>query len=202
MSTALGVGTTSFRAVSVDEGIARDGLDSLTVTLRGKATGLAVESALWTRGRTYPGYTSMYLQSKSTADRGPVAEIVLNFIGFIESSSLEGGLVDLDDGISLSSVRLNTDEDEDVTFSYYAQSSTWKWISRGPSKPEQPKFRAVVPSAINTSNLFSPYPPNYNGSIAGRSKNEGRLAQFQRTRLAPSVWSVVETWETLIVPDL
>lgn len=202
MPTSVGVGTTSFRAVSVDEGVARDGLDSLTVTLRGKATGLAAESALWTRGRTYPGYPNMYLQSKSTADRGPVAEIVLNFIGFIESASLEQGLVDLDDGISLSSVTLNTDEDEDITFSYYAQSSTWKWIHRGVTQPSQPKFRAVVPSSIDTSKLFAPYPPKYSGSIAGRYQAEGRLAQFQRTRLAPSVWSVVETWETLIVPDL
>jgi hypothetical protein len=200
MPTSLGVGTTSFQEISVQETVSRSGLDSLTVVLKGKATGLAAARTAWRRGDTYTGYPTMFLDTKDSTERGPVAELTLNFIGFIDSYAAENGIVDIEDNISRQSVTINTDEDENVSFSYYAQTSTTRWIYRGTQKPRNPKFPAVVPTDIPISYLFQPDPPNYSGSITNRYQPNGRLAQFARTRLAPSVWAVVETWEVLVEP--
>jgi hypothetical protein len=199
MPTSIGVGTTNFREVSVSETVNRQGVDSLTVSLRGKATGLQAVFDLYRRGSTYPGYPNMFLDSKSFDERGPVADIILNYIGFIDVTT-DNGLTDVEDSITDQSVTLTTDEDENVTFRYFCQSTTSRWIYRGASKPTSPKFRGVVPSEIPTNLLFQPNPPNYTGSIAGRYKPNGRLAQFTRTRIAPNVWAVVETWENFIEP--
>lgn len=199
MPTPNGVGTTTFREVSVEETVSRSGMDSLTVTLRGAATNLAATKALWTRGKTYPGYPNMFLETRNSYDRSPVVDLVLTFIGFIDITR-DNGVVDIEDNISAQSVTLNTNKDENVNFQYFAQSTTTRWIYRGTDKPTRPRFPGVVPSYINVGYLFAPDPPNYVGSISGRYKPVGKLIQFSRTRLAPSVWAVIETWENRIDP--
>lgn len=141
----------------------------------------------------------MYLETKDSIDRGPVAELTLNFIGFIDATS-DNGVVDIEDSITSQSVTINTSDDENVSFRYFAQATTVRWIFRGKDLPVRPRFPGIVPSTIPTNLLFQPDPPNYKGSISGRYNPIGRLAQFTRTRLAPSVWAVVESWENLIEP--
>jgi hypothetical protein len=200
MPTPAGKGTTSFREVSVQETVSRSGMDGLTVVLKGIHSALSATKATWTRGKTYPGYPNMFLETKDSIDRGPVAELTLNFIGFIDAT-IDNGVVDIEDSISEQSVTLNTDADENVSFKYFAQVTTVRWLYRGSAMPRTPKFPGVVPSSIPTNMLFQPDPPNYSGSISGRYEPVGRLAQFTRTRLAPSVWAVVESWENLIEPQ-
>lgn len=199
MPTPISVSNTAFREVSTQETVSRSGLDGLTVILKGAASALQAERNKWKRGDTYPGYRNMYLETKDSTHSGPVANLILSFIGFIDSPT-SNVVVDIDDSITAQSVTLNTDEDENVNFRYFAQSATTRWISRGANPPARPRFPGIVPSTIPTDYLFAPDPPNYIGSISGRYKATGRLVQFQRTRLAPSVWAVVETWENLIEP--
>jgi hypothetical protein len=199
MPTPVGKGTTTFREVSVQETVSRSGLDGLTVVLRGIHSGLTVEKKKWKRGASYTGYSNMYLETKDSIDRGPVAELTLNFIGFIDATS-DNGVVDIEDSITSQSVTINTSDDENVSFRYFAQATTVRWIFRGKDLPVRPRFPGIVPSTIPTNLLFQPDPPNYKGSISGRYNPIGRLAQFTRTRLAPSVWAVVESWENLIEP--
>jgi hypothetical protein len=199
MPTPVGKGTTTFREVSVQETVSRSGLDGLTVLLRGIHSGLATEKAKWKRGAKYTGYPNMYLETKDSIDRGPVAELTLNFIGYIDSTS-DDGVVDIEDSISSQSVTINTTDDENISFRYFAQATTVRWIYRGSTSPTRPRFPGIVPSSIPTNLLFQPDPPKYTGSISGRYEPVGRLAQFARTRLAPSVWAVVESWENLIEP--
>jgi hypothetical protein len=200
MPTPAGKGNTNFREVSVDEQISKSGLDGLTVVLRGIRTQLATEKAKWKRGAKYTGYANMYLETKSTRDSGPVAELILNFTGFIDNDTPDNGLIDIEDSITSQSVTLNTDADENISFRYFAQVATVRWISRTKDAPRSPKFPGIVPSSIPTNLLFQPDPPKYTGSIAGRYEPIGRLAQFSRMRLAPGVWAVVESWENLIEP--
>lgn len=200
MLTPLYVGGTDFREIETNPVVNRDGLDSLTVTLKGRSTALSAESLKWRMGVTYPDYPSMFLQSRSTRDRGPLSEITLNFVGFIDQFTAENGLNEISDSITRQSVSLNTSDDETVNFQYFAQSTSYRWISRSIFRPTFPKFRAIVPSTIPTNQLFAPSPPKFTGSISNRYTVAGRLAQFERTRIAPSVWAVVETWENLIEP--
>lgn len=199
MPTPIGVGNTSFREISRSTTVNRSGLDNMTVVLKGRSALLANTWNSYTRGSQDSQSPQMFLDSKSYTDQGPTAEITLNYIGFVELGGPDR--YDIDDSITEQSVTLNTDADEDVTFRYFAQSTTSRWISRGPSQPRQPKYRAVIPSNIGVANLFSPNPPKYEGSVAGRFKVEGRLSAFSRTLIAPSVWAVVETWEIYIEPE-
>ena len=200
MPTPLSVGTTTFREISVQETLSKSGFDTLAVILRGASSNLAAEKANWTRGITYPGYPTMFLDTRDSVDRGPVSEINLTFHGFLNSFAAENGLVDATDDISRQSVTLSTDAGDNVSFSFYAQVTTVRWMYRGTDIPTQPRFPSQVPSVIPTNLLFQPNPPNYAGSVAGQYKARGRLSQFQRTRMAPGVWGVVESWETLIEP--
>lgn len=200
MPTPLFHGNTDFREVESNPVVNRDGLDSLSITLKGRSTALTAELIKWPMGRTYPGYPSMYLQTRSTRDRGPISEISLSFVGFIDSFMPENGLNEISDSITRQSVTLNSDQDEDITWAYFAQTTTYRWISKDSRQPLQPKFRAIVPTQIATNQLFSPVPPKFEGSINNSYKVEGRLSQFDRTRLAPSVWAVVEAWQNIIEP--
>lgn len=201
MPTPLYLGNTNFREVETNPVVNRTGLDSLSVTLKGRSTSLASELTSWPMGRTYPGYSNMYLDTRSTRDRGPIAEIALSFSGFITSFVPDNGLIDVDDQITRQSVSLTTEDDETVTFAYYGQSTTYRWLSKGPQMPTAPKFRASVPTEINVNKLFRPFPPQFKrGDVAGRFITEGRLSSFSRTRLAASVWAVTETWDVLIEP--
>ena len=200
MPTALSVGTTTFREVSIEEVHNKSGLDSLTVVLRGKATYLAAETALWTKGRAYTGYPNMALETKAIRDQGPVAEISLHFIGFISADTPENGLIDKQNDIALSSVSLTSSGGDNVQFSYYGQVTTYRWVYRGVDEPRRPKFSVPVPSEIPVGFLFSPFPASYNGSITSAYALAGRCSQFSVTRLSPSMWGVSEAWSVTVEP--
>jgi hypothetical protein len=200
MPTPVSVGNTAFRVFSIDETISLDGLDTLTVVRRGAASGLAVERNAWRRGQKYPGYPNMYLQTINSVDRGPVVDVTLTFSGFINALDSNNGIVDISDDIAEESVTITTSTGENVTFRYFAQTTTTRWMSRGAQSPSRPRFPAVVPTSLPIGLLRQPNPPNYTGSKAGSYKLEGVLAGFQRVRLAPGVWAVVESWKNLVEP--
>jgi len=202
MPTPTGVGTTTFREIARSITVNRTTMDSMTVTLKGRAALLSSTWNSYVVGSPDSTYSSMFLESKSFTDQGPAAEITLNYSGIAGSTPQAEG----ENSITLQSVSLTTDEDENVTFSYFAQSTTHRWIARG-SIPTLPRYQGQPPSQIPTEQLFRPTPSNYNGSIAGRYKPIQRLTSFTRTPIASSgspanaVWLVTETWETLIEPD-
>jgi len=200
MPTPLYVGSTGFREIETNPTVNRGGLDTLTVTLKGRVSDVPAELSKWRMGVTYPGYPNMYLESRSLQDKGPIVELSLNFTGFIDFFSHEGGLIGISDKITEQSVTLNTDEDENVTFAYFAQSTSYRWISKSLTRPGAPKFRGIVPASFSAKLLFRSFPPNYKGSISGRYKLEGRLSEFTRDPLARGVWAVTETWENLVEP--
>ncbi len=137
----------------------------------------------------------MYLESKSFTDQGPISEITLNYSGISSADPDAEG----ENSITLQSVTLTSDEGDNVTFSYFAQSSTTRWIAKL-RLPMQPKYRGQPPSSIPTEQLFNPSPPDYSGSIAGQYNAVQRLTSFTRSQVAPQVWVVTETWETMIEP--
>ena len=200
MPTPSSVGTTDFRIISVDEKASRGGIDGLTIVLKGKATGLAAAFASYAKGDVASGYPYMYLEDKSSIDRGPVAEITLNYIGALTRTVANNGRIDTSDSISRQSVSLNTTDDEDVSFSYMAQQTTTRWIYYGDTPPQSPRFRITVPSTISVAQLFGPNPPKYTGSLAGRKEVVGRLSQFDRAEIARGVYLVTESWDIQIEP--
>lgn len=200
MPTALSVGTTTFREVSVEEVHNRSGLDSLTVVLRGKATYLTTESALWTKGRSYTGYPNMALETKAIRDQGPVAEISLHFIGFISSDTPENGLIDKQNDVALNSVSLTSSGGTNVQLQYYGQVTTYRWVHRGTVEPARPKFYIPVPTGLPLGYLHAPYPAKFSGSIAGSYQLAGRCTQFSVTRLSPAMWGVSESWAVTVEP--
>jgi hypothetical protein len=201
MPTPLYVGLSdTYTVAELSEEISRSDMDSLRIVLRGKYSSLDAQFDLWTRGQSYPGYPNVALDHKSKRKRGPIGEIDLVFIGFIQQADAENGLVDIVDDITAQSVSLTSDSDENVTWQYYGQQTTYRWISRSSAKPTAPRFKAIVPSNIPTNFLFNPYPSNYGGSFTASYQIRGRLAQFQRTRIAPKLWGVVETWINHIEP--
>jgi hypothetical protein len=200
MPTALSVGTTTFREVSIDEVHNKSGLDALTVTLKGRASELASQSALWTKGVSYSGYPNMSLETKSVRDQGPVCEIILNFTGFISSDTPENGLVDKQNDIALSSVSLTSSGGDNVQFSYYGQITTYRWVYRGIVEPQRPKFSIPVPTEIPVGYLFSPFPASFAGSVTSAYAVSGRCSQFNVTRLSPSMWAVIESWSITVEP--
>lgn len=200
MPTPLSVGNTDFREVSVREVVNRGSMDGLTVILKGRQSALQAARDAWPKGSRYPGYPYMVLETKESEDRSAVCELTLNFVGLINKILPDNGRIDTSDSISRQSVTLNTTDDENVSFSYYAQQSTTRWIYYGVRGPTAPRFRAVVPSSIPTTQLFGPDPPNYTGSITNRYKVEGRLAQFDRQEISPGVWMVVESWDIQVEP--
>lgn len=199
MPTPIGVGNTSFREVARAITVNRTTMDSMTVTLRGRSALLLTEWNSYAVGSRAAGYSNMFLESKSFTDQGPVAEITLNYSGLTSATPQAEG----ENSITLQSVSITTSEGESVTFSYFAQSTTHRWITFG-SIPKEPRYKGQPPSSIPTEELFNPAPPNYNGSISGRYEPEQRLTSFTRTPIASSgspvnsVWLVTETWETMI----
>jgi hypothetical protein len=193
MPTAISVGNTDFREVARSLTVNRVAIDSLTVTLRGMSSALSAKWNEYDSGERDSVHSNMYLESKSFTDQGPVSEITLNYSGIAGADPDAEG----ENSITLQSVSLTTDEGENVTFSYFAQSSTTRWITKG-SIPTEPRYRGQPPSSIPTEQLFNPSPPNYTGSIAGQYEAKQRLTTFTRSQVAPRVWVVTETWETLI----
>lgn len=200
MPTPAYIGNTDFRIVSVEEQAARNGPDGLTISLIGRSTALAVEFKKYVKGSVAAGYPYMYLDQKSSTDSGPVANIVLNYIGALDQTLRDGGRIDTSDSISRQSVTLTTNEDENVSFFYYAQQTTTRWMHYGSTAPLSPKFRVTVPTTVPTNQLFGPNPPNYTGKVKGSYKITGRLAQFDRPEIARGVYMVTESWDIQIEP--
>jgi hypothetical protein len=204
MPTAASKGTTSFREYSVDSAKGFDGPDTMTVTRRGAVGAsnalLNTELNLWRRGSAHGTYKNMYLQTVSWQDRGPVCDVILNYVGFLDSTDTDKGVIDITDDIVEESVSITTSTDENVNFRYFSQTTTVRWISRSTQYPRRPKFPGIVPTSLPVGFLRQPNPPNYTGSISGQYKLEGVLAGFQRVRLAKSVWAVTETWKNLVEP--
>lgn len=201
MPTPIGVGNTSFREISRSITVNRTTIDSMTVVRRGRAALLANDWNSFKVGSSDSVYTNMFLESKSFNEQGPIAEITLNYSGIASLNPQPEG----ESSITLQSVSLTTSEEENVTFSYFAQSTTTRWIEKG-RLPLEPRYKGQPPTSIPTEQLFRPSPPNYNGSIANSYEPEQRLTSFTRTPIASSgnpansVWLVTETWETLISP--
>jgi hypothetical protein len=205
MPTAASRGTTSFRDYSVDSNKGFDGPDTLTVTRRG-AVGIAnanlnAELAQWRRGAAHSSYRNMFLQTVSWQERGPVCDVILNYLGYLDATDTDGGVIDITDDIAEESVTITTSTGENVNFRYFAQTATTRWISRSRAFPTRPRFPGVVPTSLPVGLLRQPNPPKYTGSIAGKYKLEGVLAGFQRTRIAKAVWAVTETWKNLVEPE-
>jgi hypothetical protein len=193
MPTSISVGNTDFREVARSLTVNRVAIDSLTVTLRGRSSALLAAWNTYDPGKRDSVYSNMYLESKSFTDQGPVSEITLNYSGIAGAEPDAEG----ENSITLQSVSLTTDEGENVTFSYFAQSSTTRWIAKG-RIPKEPRYRGQPPSSIPTEQLFNPSPPDYSGSIAGQYEPVQRMTSFTRSQVAPQVWVVTETWETMI----
>jgi|AntAceMinimDraft_5_1070358.scaffolds.fasta_scaffold00676_2 hypothetical protein len=200
MPTPISVANTAFREVSVQETKNRGGMDSVSIRLRGAASALAAAKATYRRAGRYGSYRTMGIETIDSTESGPVAEINITILGFIDTIDSQNGVVSITDDISAQSVTINTDDDENITFNYFAQKTSVRYISRTEQSPRNTKYPGIVPSAIPTDTLFQPNPPKYTGSISGRYKLVGRLISFQRERIADNVWAVAETWSNLIEP--
>lgn len=199
MPTPLTRGNVSFQEREVSRRKSRRGIDGLTVVLRGATSLLAAEEAKWTKGRTYPGYPTMFLEEVNVSDRGVVSDIELSFSGFLSPPS-GTGLVDQDQDISLSSVQLQSSGGENVSVNYYAQSTTFRWLSA--VRPESPRFRnrLSVPRAFPPGAIFNPSPPKFAGNLNTSYKVLARLSQFQISELSPRAFGVTETWSIEVEP--
>jgi len=200
MPTPISVANTAFREVSVQETKNRGGMDSVSIRLRGAASALSSARAAYRRAGQYGTYKTMAIETIDSTDSGPVAEINLTLLGFIDAIDSKNGVVAVTDDISGQSVTINTDASENITFNYFAQTTSVRYISRTKDAPRNTRYPGVVPSSIATGTLFQPNPPKYTGSISGRYKLVGRLISFQRERVADNVWAVAETWANLIEP--
>lgn len=200
MPTPAYIGGTDFRIVGTEETSSRTGPSGLTITLKGRATALQSELLKYPAGSKPNGYNHMYLDTKSSTDRGPLSEIVLNYIGSLSNTLQEGGRISTSDSISRQSVSITTDEDENVSFFYYAQQTTTVWLYYGPFAPASPRYRISIPTTVPLNQLFGPNPSNFTGSIKGQYKIQGRLAQFDRPEVAPGVYVVTESWDVMIEP--
>ena len=206
MATAAYVGNTAFRTVRTEEFENSEGVDTLTVVREGAASGMDTESALWTRGKvgTSLGYPNMYLQSKRVSQgKSALGQITLNFAGYLTSSLANP--ISIEDSTPLQSGTFTTDEtdadgrEQNVQAQFYAQSTTTRWIHRGPTAPTAPRYKAIVPTEVPTNTLFAHYPASYTGTL--QTKVEGRLVDFNRVELATGVWGVTETWMIRIEND-
>ena len=169
----------------------------MTVIRRGAASLLDTEIALWPRGISYPGFPNMFLEDHVIKDRGPVAEVSLNFLGYLTAETPRNGLVEKSTDVSLASVEIvPSGQDDAVTFSYYAKQTIFRWIQRGGFEPQAPRFRSQVssPSAFPDGFLYAASPPNFSGSIGGKYRPVLRLTQFSPQEVARTLWTVTETW--------
>jgi len=207
MPTASYQGGTSWITTNLEEGVDSRGIDALSVTRKGRPSGLAAETATWTRGKvgTSLGYPNMYLQSKRTNPGYGTnwASITLEFMGFVGTSLVNP--IQTSDSISLQAATLLSSQNGDdgnptnVQVKFYAQTTTVRWIYSGTSAPTTPRYPAVVPSTLDASTLFSPYPANYNGTLLYQVV--GRLIAFEREELATNAWLVTESWMNNVEPS-
>lgn len=200
MSAASYVGDTLFREIVRNESTNLGGLDTMLIVLRGARSLLSSQANNYTKGSSPSGHSNMFLQNKQTRDSGNFATIELNYAGFLGETDPESGLVDVDDDISLQSVTLGTDTGENVSFFYYTQTSSYRWIYRGSSAPRSPRFPMTLDTSIGVNNLFEPNPPDYSGSV--NLKKVGRMQGFKRKRLSSNVWAVFESWIQKVEPNV
>ena len=194
---SLYIGDNSFREISRRGFVSKDGFDTLVITRRGKRSDLASEEGSFTKGSVASGENGMYLYGKSSDDSGNFSNLELSYRGVLETSDSLEGLVKYSNSIQLQSVTLSTDEEEDIAFSYYAQTKTWNWIAYG-SEPTTPRYGLALDTSIGVGSLFNPNPARFTGSI--QYKHEGRLQQFDIEQLTHKVWGVTESWMQRIEP--
>lgn len=191
--------------VSEQETHNSEGVDSLTVTLRGRLDEMDAESDKWPRGQvgTALGYPNMYLQSKSVTNAGNWGQIDLSFAGYLSTELANP--VGITDDLTLQAATLVSDEPDlegnaqNVQVQFFAQQTTVRWIYRGNSAPVSPAYPANVPTTVPTGYLFGHFPASYTGTL--QKKNVGRLTSFIRDELATGIWAVSETWVIRVEPD-
>lgn len=199
MPTPLTRGNVNFQEREVSRRKSRRGIDGLTVVLRGATSLLAVEEAKWTKGRTYPGYPTMFLEEINVSDKGVVSDIELSFSGFLTPPQ-GNGLVDVSRDVSLSSVQLSSSGGDNVSVNYYSQSTTFRWLADFPNP--RPRFRNLisVPVDFPPGAIFNFSPPRFSGSLGASYKVLARLNQFQISELGSRAYSVTESWGIEIEP--
>lgn len=151
----------------------------------------------------HPTYGAMYLADRSYQKGIGYTSVDLVYWGFRDVDDLTAsgtGVITLEDRIELVNTTVTTDLDgESVDFKYYAPTTTYGWIFSGPSAPLTPRFTGTLASGINVQ-LFDPFPPTYEGTP--QTEFELRNVGFQRTRIAPNLWSVVEVNQVRVEPDV
>lgn len=182
-----------------------EGVDSLSITLRGRLDEMETESDKWPRGQvgTSLGYPNMYLQTKTVTNAGNWGNIELYFEGYLSDDLANP--IGITDDLTLQAATLISDETDaegnaqNVQVQYFAQQTSVRWIYRGVSAPTAPRYPANVPVEVPTGILFGHFPASYTGTL--QKKNVGRLSSFTRDELATGIWAVSETWITRIEPD-
>lgn len=197
MPTPASKGNTDFRDVSIAFNQSIEGY-TRTVTRRGAASALDAELNKYkVNGKSGSGF---YLESISSSEKGPVAEVVLTYRRSLETNANQKNVTTVTDDITEESVTLTTSTGENVNFRYFSQTTNYTYIADGPTPPKGPRHSAVVASSIPIGFLRQPNPPNYTGSIQGAYKSEGVLVSFSRQRLADGSWQVSESFKNLIEP--
>jgi len=198
MATPSYIGDNSWRTVATEESVNSEGLDTLTITRRGSylASDEEWDSYERTDSATPFGKASMYLTSKTRRKAGQHDEITLQYEGFLGDAFVNP--ISVTDSIDQQATTLVTTTGENVQVKFMAQSTTARWLSYSLTAPRSPQYPATVPSDIDSSNLFDPYPANYTGTL--QYVVRGRLMAFQREQLATGVWAVVETWAVRVEP--
>lgn len=198
MPTPISKGNTSFREKSVELTLNRSGLDSLTVVLRGATSALTTALGQWPIGASYSGYPNMRLESRSSSDSGPVTDLTLNFVGIVGHASSK---VFTDKSNSRQTVSITTDADENVNFTYFAESNSTKWFHVSSKPPTGPNYKPTgARSEIPVNELLLADPPDFEGSINDRYRPVLILTSFSSSLVAEGIYEVTETWEQLIEP--
>lgn len=205
MATPVFVGDTAMRVVSEIPMVNREGFDTLSVRFQGADS--AIDSFLnsWPVGTRATGltalggstnYSNMYLQTRSVTRGRSIGYVDTAFIGYIENT--DANPISLSSRIGRMGVNLTTTQDENVAFEYNSEVTTARWLHYGNTAPRSPKYPISIPTDVPIAQLYNPNPANFTGQI--NAKLQGNLAQFDRERLAPGVWGIVETWELRILP--
>ena len=151
----------------------------------------------------HPDYDAMYLADRSYQKGIGFSTVDLVYWGFrnVDDLTADGtGAITLEDRTELVNTTVTTDVDgENVDFKYYAPTTTYGWIYSGATAPSLPRFVGVLGSGISVQ-MIDPYPPTYEGTP--QTEFELRNVSFQRTRIAPNLWAVVEVNQVRLEPDV
>lgn len=193
MPTHSYVGTTTFTEVSRTTSKDNEGFDTVTVEKRGRAALLDAELNALYLGQPLNNEGLLALSQYSSTDSGPLATITLVYTGVANINR-----VNIDSELTPSSVKITTSSGEVVSFLYYAQSTTFSWVSQ--SQPRSPRYGRQPSTRYDPELLMAPSPPNFTGEIENRYEVRNALTQFQFSQIGNGPWTVVERWEERIEP--